>query len=864
MILLAFLPGNAQIVDSFGDGNFTSDLIWAGETEKFRITNEELELNDAAGTGGAYLIAASTIAENATWEFYHRYRNNPSSSNFAEVYLLANQPDLSDAVNGYFVRVGGESGTSDKVVLYRRDGNQSSEIITTADGSALNSNSRVDIDIRVTRDNSGNWQLWSKNTSDTTYTLLGSAIDNTYTTSKYFGVKVKYSSSYKSGYYFFDDFKITGTAIPDNQPPQLNALQVLSDTTILIGFDEAVAPQTAEDPTNYMVNNGINLPSQAQLVGANKVQLTFATPFQNAVQNELTISGVSDLHGNTIANNTRNFTYYTTVPSAFNEILITEIHAEPGQNTLVPNVEFVELFNPTNKAFQLLDYQLFDGSNNSPAELPIYILAPNSYVVVCGTENVGLFSTDIEVIGVSELPELNNTEDDLYLLNDVGDLIFHITYDDDWYRSAIKADGGWSLEMIDTDFPCLEGINWVGSNDANGGTPGLENSQTGLVEDLTGIEISDVLVVDSANLIIEFSEKIDLLNSSSVDISIDNGIGQVINYSVIEPTTNSIAIETPNPLSPNVIYTLTINQIFDCSGNEIAQNSTVTFGLPVEMEFGDIIINEVLFNPATGQVDFVELYNLSDKILSASDLLIAEADYFMPDSVIDNTSLFGSQKIIFPKDFLVLSSDVNLVKAHYFTPSPNKFLDVSGFPNYPDDEGTVILYKNDLTLLDQLTYIEDWHNPLIDDENGVSLERIDYYQPTQLQSNWTSAAATVGFATPGYTNSTITEIDISDEVVIEPEIFSPNGDGLDDFTLIKFSLDKIGYIGNIKIFDVKGRLINHLVRNETFSQEGFYRWDGITDEGYKARTGIYIVLIDLFDLDGNSKKIKQKIVISNE
>ncbi|MEZ5021895.1 MAG: hypothetical protein R2728_01300 [Chitinophagales bacterium] len=80
----------------------------------------------------------------------------------------------------------------------------------------------------------------------------------------------------------------------------------------------------------------------------------------------------------------------------------------------------------------------------------------------------------MEVIGVDGLPTLNDSGDDLTLRDENGQLIFNITYTSAFYRDNIKDDGGWSLEMIDTDFPCLEAVNWKASLDPSGGTPAHE------------------------------------------------------------------------------------------------------------------------------------------------------------------------------------------------------------------------------------------------------------------------------------------------------------------------------------------------------------------------------------------------------
>ncbi|MBK7649993.1 MAG: hypothetical protein IPJ20_03505 [Flammeovirgaceae bacterium] len=150
---------------------------------------------------------------------------------------------------------------------------------------------------------------------------------------------------------------------------------------------------------------------------------------------------------------------------------------------------------------------------------------------------------------------------------------------------------------------------------------------------------------------------------------------------------------------------------------------------------------------------------------------------------------------------------------------------------------------------------------MLKDDEGVSLERIAFLEPTQNPNNWRSANASVGFATPGYLNSN-TRPDTNDgsSVVIVPEIFSPNRPG-QDFAQINFQFDQSGYVANVSIADQQGRVIKRLANNETLGYQGFYRWDGDRDDGSKARIGYYFVWFEIYALDGTVKTYRKRVVI---
>jgi hypothetical protein len=152
---------------------------------------------------------------------------------------------------------------------------------------------------------------------------------------------------------------------------------------------------------------------------------------------------------------------------------------------------------------------------------------------------------------------------------------------------------------------------------------------------------------------------------------------------------------------------------------------------------------------------------------------------------------------------------------------------------------------------------------LLVSSKGVSLERIDYNRSTQDASNWHSASQSVGFGTPAYRNSQYSENTSNNhrEISVEPEVFSPDNDGFQDVVNITFKSDVPGNTGSITIFDDRGRAVRSLVKNELWGNTGTYSWDGITDDRDKARIGIYVILVEVFDLNGNTHSYKKTCVV---
>jgi hypothetical protein len=162
-----------------------------------------------------------------------------------------------------------------------------------------------------------------------------------------------------------------------------------------------------------------------------------------------------------------------------------------------------------------------------------------------------------------------------------------------------------------------------------------------------------------------------------------------------------------------------------------------------------------------------------------------------------------------------------------------------------------------------LNYSEKWHFGLIAEPSGIALERMSYQMRTQDKNNWTSASSSSGFGTPGYQNSQFrSDPGTVGEIVVSPKIFSPDNDGTDDFGMIRYNMKEHGYVANLIIYDVAGRRVRYLLKNEILGMSGQYKWDGLDDEMQELPQGMYILVTQLFNLKGNTKKFKHVITLA--
>lgn len=841
----------SQFTDNFTDGNFTASPAWSGNTADFTVTSGELQLNAPAVSSSKYLSTSSQAINTASWEFKVRMTFGTSSSNFAKVYLVSNTSNLSGSLNGYYVKIG---GSDDEVSLYSQTGTSDSEIIDGRNSVVVGST--VDIVVRVSRSTAGLWEVFSDTSSTSTFISEGTITDNSHTQSLFFGVACNFTST-RSTRFYFDDFVVTGTAAVDNTKPTLDSVNVVSSTQLELVFSEPLDATTSQNTSNYNADNGLGNPTSAvrNPTDFSRVNLTFSTAFGLGTTNVLTTSNVEDIAGNIMNTSNYNFVYFIPSIPIFRDVVINEIFADPSPIVGLPDGEFVEIYNPTTKFFQLNGWQITDGSSTST--LPNYTLAPDSYVILYASSTSGDFSLYSNKLGLTSFPGLNNTGETITLLDDNGNTIDAVEYDISMYQDAVKDDGGYSLEQINPKASCFNPTNWIGSNDANGGTPGVVNSVWDTTPDTSNTGIIKSIATSNFTIKITFDKSIDTAKFFR-DILISDG-RIVTSYTSLNTFGTKLELTVSPELDTGKVYLVLLDSLTDCEGNYRKTSSEVV--LANQNKSGVIIINEILFNPFTGDEDFVELYNNSDLYIDLKNWQLGNDD----NGVAGNLKTIEEHYILKPNEYVVITKDYQLITNRYPTHSPTNFIELESLPTYSNDEGTVYVLTPLGQESDKFNYNEDYHFALLRDKDGVSLERLDFDKSTQDASNWHSAAEEVGFATPGLENSQYTPIvETEDVIAVSPEIFSPDNDGFEDVLTISYSMAEVGFVGNVTIYDANGRQIKSLVKNQLLAKKGSFTWDGTTDENLKARIGRYIILFEYFDLEGTVKTEKITCVVGHK
>ncbi len=838
----------AQFQDDFSDNDFINSPAWGGMETFFTVANNQLKLQAPNEDGVAFLSTSSRVIQDAIWEFKIFLEFNPSASNYTRVYVISDQADLSGPLNGYFVLVG---DNKDDVSLCRQTGTTFSKIIDGMDGT-LNA-STVNVKIKVTRDEEGKWHLFSDVGATNNYIEEGIADDAAFTNSRYFGVLCTYTSS-RADKFYFDDFNVTGKILEDNIPPALDSVEIISSRQLKLTFSEPLDHAIATKIENFSINNGIGNPQSATLGADDKtIELLFATNFSQSTPYTLTVSGITDGSGNRIETTSKDFLFHTPVKANHKDIIITEIFADPSPSIGLPESEFVEIYNRSENTFNLMGWRFTDQS--STAILPDIVLRPKGYLIL--TSQNSSFDGAEMVLLLSNFPTLNNVSDVLILKDENGTTTDSVSYFEDWYKDEDKNKGGWSLELIDPNNLCSEHENWIASENSTGGSPGTQNSVFANKPDLTGPKLLSAIPVTTTLIQLKFDEKLEKQLPSAGNFTITPEIA-VSTLSFTNSSLTEFYLFLNGEIQTSTPYTIKVSNTYDCSGNSIQQHfATTEFGLTEHADSLDILINEILFNPMPTGVDFVEIVNNSSKFINLKDWSIAT----MENGVLKNWTPILIDFLFRPGSYLVFTESIDVLKGEYSLSDEKAFLKMQDLPSFNDDQGSVVLIDSHGHIIDLLEYHKDMHSVFIQDEEGVSLERISNLPFTSSQ-NWKSASSTVGFATPGYLNSNSTaSVFISETLKVEPEIFNPIG-GSPDFTQIHYNFEQGGYVANVKIFDPRGHLIKQLANNDLLGAKGFYRWDGDRDDGSKARIGYYMIWFEIFDEHGMTRKYQRRVAIA--
>lgn len=515
-------------------------------------------------------------------------------------------------------------------------------------------------------------------------------------------------------------------------------------------------------------------------------------------------------------------------------IIINEIMFYPGEES--GGIEWVEVYNRSDSTLSLLNWHIRDAN---PSWRPIISdkeLSPGSYgVIVDEGDSLEVLSEyyggDITFFQSDRFPGLNNDEDEVLLGNSfctVIDSVFYTVKEPDCPQN-------YSIERI-IPFEDLPD-NWGVSKDSLGATPGRMNSLTPRDYDLAAVsltytrsggrlhllgvcqntgfnDIADAeffLFYDANfNYVMEENE---ILDSGFFSLPVDDSCEYTAEWTI--------------PTEGYYQFGFKIDAELD-----MQQGNNIIFATYNSPESFPVTINEIQFKPKSDEPEWLELYHNFPYPLSIKGWKLSDPG----DTISFSQTNINCQ----PAAYIVVvpdTADIDYLKVKYSLTSELPLHFLVELPNLNDTEDILVIQDRFGTVLDSIHYYADWS----EERDGHALERVNPDIPTNNPDNWEYSVHPKG-ATPGRQNSIYIE-------TLNPEIslsISPNPVSLrkDHAVILEYNLPEVISKVNIRIFDVRGRLIRWLSDQEFCAAQGEIIWDCKDDKGDVVPIGIYIVYME--------------------
>ncbi|MBU0764333.1 MAG: lamin tail domain-containing protein [Bacteroidetes bacterium] len=571
-----------SVFEKFDDGNFTVNPVWVGKTLNFIVDPlyKELQLYPLTDDPDTSYLATtvSTTTDSLEWQFYIRLGFSPSDDNNARFYLMADDNDLTGVVNGYFIQIG-EGLSADALELFRQDGDIIVSLCRATDGQIAVT---PEVRVKVKRNPAGLWRMYADYSGGNIFHLEDSATDITYAQNLFSsGVYCCHLAPSYNKKFFFDDIYI-GPYVIDTVPPGISELNITGTNKLDVYFTEGVEMISAEVFDHYSLNN-TEIPADVErdAVNYSLVHLTFDSDFIEEAVNTLFVSGVEDFEGNTVVLDSATFVLYT--PKAF-DILITEIMTDIDPVPIgLPEADYLELYNRSDYTISLEGWTIQPRASYDPIILPYMQMDPGEYLILTLISNANALRLYGAAIGLSGF-YINSGEDGeevIVLRDENGNLIHSIAFTKDYYHSAYKNQGGWSLEMIDPGNPCGGVDNWCASVDIDGGTPGELNSVYGYNPDGFYPDLIRATMLSDDSVRLHFSEPLHPASLKSPTVfSVDHGVGSPTGIVTDDGSMKTIVLAFSHPFHKDTVYMVTVlDSVTDCLGYNVVNYKTADFGI---------------------------------------------------------------------------------------------------------------------------------------------------------------------------------------------------------------------------------------------------------------------------------------------
>lgn len=248
----------------------------------------------------------------------------------------------------------------------------------------------------------------------------------------------------------------------------------------------------------------------------------------------------------------------------------------------------------------------------------------------------------------------------------------------------------------------------------------------------------------------------------------------------------------------------------------------------------------------------MEVYNDSEEYLTIDGWYLSNGDERIQ---------IHQETILAPNGYLAFTEDAERLKADYPSAVSENLIVVPKLPALPNEGGSISI-QGESAIVDSLQYEEEFHSTLLEETEGVSLERISFDSPNNKE-NWTSASRFLEYATPGYRNSQGLNLPtLENPLTVEPKVFVPGG--ANALTTINYKFDRAGLFANVYLYDQNGRLVKNLVQGMPVVNGELLTWDGTNNSGSIVRMGYYLVVFETYGPTVSNKIFTETVVVGRD
>lgn len=496
-------------------------------------------------------------------------------------------------------------------------------------------------------------------------------------------------------------------------------------------------------------------------------------------------------------------------------LVFSEVLAAPGNQ----RSEWVELYCRYPQVIHNPCVQIKDAAQQlSSANITI-----NQYVRIILCKSIAQFTQSYphtlvdNLYELTSLPALNNSHETIYLLSD-GIVLDSVSWDES------KTDISYERH----DFLNDATPQWAYCTDAAGATPTQVNSP------LPNVTESDSLSVISCSETATELQHLLQLSTAYLGASLlcmqwnaETQENTLVYENTVTDTLFTVSISKP----ANGYYGFQ----YICLQDDELQAETWCYWNDNTIP---VAINEIMYNPATGEPEWLEL----------------RRNFALPQ--------FPAMYVIITDDTLYIASDSTTYRIITGSSSDSAKLDQTysltncvysyGLPTLHNTGDAIYLYDQNNNLLDSVQYLPAWG-----EEKGRSLERILSASLSQA-ANWRMSTNVLG-ATPGKANSVQGQIAFTNHTIqVTPQPFYPSKQAqLSIACTFTVPTSQI----TCTLYDLKGRKLIRLLNLSTDSYQGLFLWDAKNEYKNKVSSGNYVALIEANNTKKECFYRRQKVVV---